>query len=199
MTTVDERTEPHPNREATPHLYPRWYAIRTKSRHEKRVRNHLAGQGLDPVLPLVRRLNQWKDRKKEIDTPLFPGYCFARFAWKDHLSVLKAPGVVQIIGGSGRPEPIPDHEIEAVQKLTTTTTLSYEPFPYLQEGSRVMINRGPLQGVEGVLFRKEGQHRVVIMIHLIQQAAAVEMDLSDLAPLDTAPLPQDRILAGVTQ
>ncbi|NKE73143.1 UpxY family transcription antiterminator [Candidatus Manganitrophus noduliformans] len=194
MTTVDEITEP----QVTSHLYPRWYAIRTKSRHEKFVRNHLAGQGFDPVLPLVRRLNQWKDRKKEIDTPLFPGYCFARFAWKDHFSVLKAPGVVQIIGGSGRPEPIPDHEIEAVQKLTTTT-LFYEPFTYLQEGSRVKISRGPLQGVEGILSRKDGQHRVVIAIHLIQQAAAVEMDISDVAPLETVPLTNGMLVAGATE
>lgn len=181
MTTVEKKDETQ-NKEVTPNFHPRWYAIRTKSRHEKCVRNHLAGQGFDPLLPTVRRLNQWKDRKKEVDTPLFPGYCFARFAWKDHLSILKAPGVVQVVGGSGRPEPIPDHEMEAVQKLMTTP-LPYDSSPYLQEGTRVKISRGPLQGIEGVLSRKDGQHRVVIAIHLIQQAAAVAMDLADVAPI----------------
>ncbi len=115
-----------------------------------------------------------------MDDPLFPGYCFARFAWKDHLSILRAPGVVQVIGGAGRPEPIPDHEIEAVQRLVTTM-FPYDPFSYLQEGMRVRINRGPLEGVEGVLSRKDGRNRVVIAIHLIQQAAAVEMDLADIS------------------
>ena len=96
---------------------PRWYAVSTRSRHEKHVRDHLAGHGIEPLLPLVRRLNQWKDRKKEVDSPLFPGYCFASFSWDMSLTVLRASGVVRIIGGSGKPEPIPDSEIDAVRKL----------------------------------------------------------------------------------
>ena len=159
-----------------------WFAIWTRSRHEKYVRDQLTGQGIEPLLPLVRRVKQWKDRKKEVELPLFPGYCFARFAWKDHLYVLKASGVVRVIGNCGRPEPIPEYEIEAIKKLMTHT-LPYDSHPYLHEGMRVRIVRGPLEGVEGVLTRKEKRHRVVILVHLIRQAAAVEMSLDDLIPV----------------
>ena len=166
----------------TPIPGPRWYAVSTRSRHEKSVRDHLAGHGVEPLLPLVRRVSQWKDRKKEVDLPLFPGYCFARFTSDVNLVVLKAPGVVRIIGGCGKPEPIPDAEMDAV-KLLMTHALPYESHPYLQAGTRVRIVRGPLEGMEGVLARKENRHRVVIAVHLIQQAAAVEMDWADLAPV----------------
>ncbi|MEK6603230.1 MAG: transcription termination/antitermination NusG family protein, partial [Nitrospirota bacterium] len=57
---------------------PLWYAVRTRSRHEKLVRDRLAGLGVEHLLPTVMRLSQWKDRKKEIEAPLFSGYCFAR-------------------------------------------------------------------------------------------------------------------------
>ena len=160
----------------------RWYAIWTRSRHEKQVRDRLTGQGIEPLLPLVKQIHRWKDRKKQVDLPLFPGYCFARFAWKDHLAVVRAPGVVQVIGSSGKPEPIPDHEIEAIRKLMTST-LPYDSHPYLQEGMRVRVIRGPLEGVEGILTRKERHHRMVIGIQLIQQAVAVELDMADVAPL----------------
>jgi transcription antitermination factor NusG len=159
---------------------PRWYAVSTRSRHEKQVRDHLAGHGIEPLLPLLRRMSQWKDRKKEVYVPLFPGYCFARFTWDVSLAVLKAPGVVQIIGGGGTPEPIPDSEMEAVRKLMTHA-LSYDSHPYLQEGMRVRIVRGPLEGIEGILARKETRHRVVISVNLIQQAAAIEVSLDDVA------------------
>jgi transcription antitermination factor NusG len=63
-----------------------WYALRTKSRHEKVVRDQLDKQGIEPLLPTVKRLSQWKDRKKEIEVPLFSGYCFVRFAQQDKAS-----------------------------------------------------------------------------------------------------------------
>lgn len=161
---------------------PRWYAVSTRSRHEKYVRDQLRAQGIEPLLPVVRRFNQWKDRKKAVDFPLFSGYCFARFTLEAKLAVLKAPGVVRIIGSGGDPEPIPDAEMEAVKRLITQA-LPYDSHPYLREGMRVRIVRGPLEGMEGVLARKENRHRVVISVHLIQQAAAVEVDSEDLSPV----------------
>ena len=57
-------------------LSPQWYALRTKSRHEKLVRDRLRGEGFESLLPTLRRVSQWKDRKVEIEVPLFSCYCF---------------------------------------------------------------------------------------------------------------------------
>ena len=160
---------------------PQWYALKTKSRHEKLVRDRLAARGIEPILPTVVRLSQWKDRKKEIEFPLFSGYCFARFLWQDRSPVLKVSGVVEIVGGGNRPEPIPDEEIHALRTLMAST-LQYDAHPYLHEGMAVEVIRGPLEGVRGILLRKDKRHRLLIAIHLIQQAAAVEIDASDVVP-----------------
>ncbi len=159
-----------------------WYALRTRSRHEKLVRDQLANQGIEQLLPTVKRLSQWKDRKKEIEVPLFSGYCFVRFGADQKLPVLKTVGVVDIVGGGQRPEPILDEEIAALQTLMTTV-LPYDPHPYLSEGMTVEVIRGPLQGVRGILLRKEKRHRLVLGVRLIQQAAAVEIDIGDIAPI----------------
>ncbi|HMS83231.1 MAG TPA: UpxY family transcription antiterminator [Nitrospira sp.] len=156
-----------------------WYAVRTKSRHEKVVRDQLGKQGIEPLLPTVKRLSQWKDRKKEIEVPLFSGYCFARFSQREKVPVQKTNGVVEIVGHGSQPEPIPDSEIEALRRLMISV-LPYDPHPYLHEGMRVEVVRGPLQGVQGILLRKEKRHRLVIGVHLIQQAAAVEISVSDV-------------------
>jgi transcription antitermination factor NusG len=158
-----------------------WYALRTRSRHEKLVRDRLAGQGIEHLLPTVTRLSQWKDRKKEIEVPLFSGYCFARFPWQDRNPVLMVSGVVEIVGGGHRPEPVPDEEIAALKTLMAST-LRYDAHPYLHEGMAVEVIRGPLEGIRGILLRKDKRHRLVISVHLIQQAAAVEIDASDVAP-----------------
>lgn len=158
----------------------RWYALRTKSRHEKLVRDRLIGLGIEQLLPTVKRLSQWKDRKREIEVPLFSGYCFGLFPWQERTPVLKVSGVVEIVGGGNRPESIPDEEIAALKTLMTST-LRYDAHPYLYEGMVVEVVRGPLEGVRGILVRKDKRHRLVIAVHLIQQAAAVEIDASDVA------------------
>lgn len=161
----------------TDHL--RWYALRTKSRHEKLVRDQLGKQGIEPLLPTVKRLSQWKDRKKEIEVPLFSGYCFVRFSQLEKTPVQKIVGVVEIVGSGSRPEPIPEEEINGLRCLMTSV-LPYDPHPYLHEGMQVEVVRGPLQGVHGILLRKEKRHRLVIGVRVIQQAAVVEIDVNDL-------------------
>lgn len=159
-----------------------WYALRTKSRHEKLVRDQLEKQGIEPLLPTVKRLSQWKDRKKEIEVPLFSGYCFVRFSQQKKTPVQKITGVVGIVGSGSRPEPIPEQEIDALHRLMDSV-LPYDPHPYLHEGMNVEVVRGPLQGVHGILLRKEKRHRLVLGVRLIQQAAAVEIDVNDVVPV----------------
>ncbi|MBS0183273.1 MAG: UpxY family transcription antiterminator [Nitrospira sp.] len=158
-----------------------WYALRTKSRHEKFVRDQLHKQGIEPLLPTVKRLSQWKDRKKEIEVPLFSGYCFVRFGNGGTLPVQKVVGVLEVVG-SKRPEPIPEEEIESLKTLMASV-LPYDPHPYLHEGMKVEVARGPLQGVHGILLRKEKRHRLVIGVRVIQQAAVVEIDVNDVVPV----------------
>lgn len=159
-----------------------WYAVRTRSRHEKLVRDQLEKQGIEPLLPTVKRLSQWKDRRKEVEVPLFSGYCFVRFSLQEKLPVQKVSGVVEVVGSGSFPEPIPDIEIAAIKTLMANV-LPYDPHPYLHEGMMVEVVRGPLQGVQGMLLRKEKRHRLVIGVRLIQQAAAVEIDVGDVVPV----------------
>ncbi len=161
---------------------PYWYALRTRSRHEKHVEGQLTAKGIEPFLPLINRTRQWKDRRKQVAFPLFPGYCFARFPLRERIDVVKVRGVVQIIGNHDGPLPVPEREIEAVRQLVTCT-LPYDPHPYLKEGMQVEVIRGPLIGVQGLLVRKGARARLVISVSLIQQAASVELDASDVAPV----------------
>ena len=159
-----------------------WYALRTRSRHEKLVHQQLASRGVEAFLPLVDRRRRWKDRWKTVGFPLFPGYCFARFRYQERLPVVTAIGVVQILGVNGRVLPVPDHEIEAVRQLITST-LPLDPHPYLREGMEVEVVRGPLTGVRGNLVRKGKHARLVVAISVIQQAASVELDAADVRPV----------------
>ena len=169
-----------------------WYALATRSRQEKRVRDRLADRGVDLLLPLIRRLSQWSDRKMWIDAPLFPGFCFARFSLNDRLAVLTLPGVVRIVGCNG-PEAIPDEEMVSLQKLAVSG-LDYERQEYCEEGMLVEVIGGPLAGVRGTLIRKAGRDHVVVRVRLIHQSASVQVVRSNIRPVQNAyDLPPARV------
>ena len=156
-----------------------WYAVWTRSRHEQVVREQLERKGLEAFLPTITRWSRWKDRKKQVDWPLFPGYCFVRFNGAERLPVLKCTGVVNIISFDGDIAPIPEQEIESIRQLVESD-LQFDPCPLIREGMMVEVTHGPLKGVVGRLVRKGAHARLVLSVDLIGQAVSVEVDASDV-------------------
>ena len=144
------------------------------------MREQLEQKRIDAFLPTITKWSRWKDRKKKIDWPLFPGYCFARFEPTDALAVLKCSGVVNIVSFEGRPAPIPDYEVDSIRVLIGSD-LQFDPCPLITEGMRVEVMHGPLRGVVGRLVRKDTERaRLVLSVDLIGQAVSVEVDAADV-------------------
>ena len=158
-----------------------WYAVWTRSRHEQVVREQIERKGYEVFLPTIARWSRWKDRKKKIDWPLFPGYCFARFQAQARLPILTCTGVVSIVSFNGEPAPVPEIEIEGIRTLVNTE-LQYDPCPLVREGMVVEVTHGPLKGVIGKLVRKGSHARLVLSVDLIGQAVSVEVDAADVRP-----------------
>jgi len=98
-----------------------------------------------------------------------------------YLEVYKARGLVRLLGERwDRLDAVPDAEIEAIQKLVSSG-LAILPYPYLREGQRVRITRGPLADVEGIVVRvspKKGL--LVVSVNLLQRSIAVHLDCTQL-------------------
>jgi transcriptional antiterminator NusG len=157
-----------------------WFAIWTRSRHEQVVREQLARKSYDVFLPTLTKWSRWKDRKKKIDWPLFPGYCFVRFNPADPLPILKCTGVVSIVSSEGKPAAIPERELDSIRVLVGSA-LQFDPCPLLHEGMMVEVIHGPLKTVVGRLVRKDAlRARLVLAVDLIGQAVSVEVDVADV-------------------
>jgi transcription antitermination factor NusG len=161
---------------------PYWYALHTRSRHEKVVRDQLTAKGITNLLPLWRKRSIWKDRVKMIETPLFGGYIFGRFPLKHKIDILQTIGVVRIVGLCGQPVPVPEEQIQAVQTMVGQQ-MHYDPHPFLREGMRVRVVNGILRGAEGILIAKKQHYRLVISVDLIQKSVAVDIESADVEPL----------------
>lgn len=158
-----------------------WFAVFTKSHHEKRVSQHFVDRGIENFLPLHSEVHHWTNRRKTVvELPLFPNYLFVRIARTDRTPVLRVPGVLSIVGGSD-PAELRESEIESLRAGLRKGII--EPHAYLVAGDRVRIKTGPLCGMEGVLVRKKSSLRVVVTISEISRSMAAEVDAADLEHL----------------
>ncbi len=161
-----------------------WYAVYTRSRFEKKLLTELTDRSIDVFLPMREVLSRWKDRKKRIWVPLFPGYIFVnQVNTPEHrYRILNLPGAVRFVGHEGHAEIIPESQIEAVRRFLEAS-ISVDPYPYMQIGRRVEIIAGPLKGIQGILIQKKGRFRFVLKVDLIRQAVSIEIDASDVRAL----------------
>src|SRR6266700_4843387 len=81
----------------------RWYAAYTCANHEKCVAAELRARNLEHFLPLYTSVRRWRDRRVQLELPLFPGYVFVRLALLDRLRVVQIPSVVRMVGFGGLP------------------------------------------------------------------------------------------------
>ncbi|MBN1571544.1 MAG: UpxY family transcription antiterminator [Acidobacteria bacterium] len=163
---------------------PRWYALYTRSRFEKKMLGELTDRSIEVFLPMREVISRWKDRKKRIWIPLFPGYIFVNHVDtpENRFRILNIPGAVRFVGFEGRANPIPEEQIEYVRKFLEAS-IAIDPYPYIQVGTRVEVIAGPLKGIRGILVEKRGRFRFVIQVDLIRQAVSAEIDASDVRPV----------------
>ena len=161
---------------------PRWYAVRTRPRHEKRVAAQLREKSLEAFLPVHRCRHKWKNGVlADLELPLFPGYLFARTSISERIRLLQLPGIIGFATSTAHPTAVPDDDIDALRKITDS--LRVEPHPFLNAGDRVRIIAGPLAGLEGILTRRRHELRLVLSVQIIMRSVAVEVSEFDIEPV----------------
>jgi transcription antitermination factor NusG len=163
--------------------YP-WYVVRLRSNFERCASQIFEEKGFTTFLPMYRTRRTWSDRTKEIEVPLFAGYTFCKFDPQHRLPILTTPGVVSILESSSGPIPVEETEIEVVRALLKSG-LPVGPWPFLQEGQQVLVERGPLKGVEGLILTLKNKYRLIVSLSLLQRSVSVEIDRECVRPIGT--------------
>jgi transcription antitermination factor NusG len=170
-------TELMPTAQATKN--PSWHVLWTRSNCEQQVCNRLTAQGLEVFLPRIGAWSRRGGQRHLAQVPMFPGYLFVHHVMDkpSYIEVCKSPGLVSILGERwDRLEVVPDPEIEAIQRALRTK-LPMFPHPYLREGQRVRITRGPLADVEGIFVRANpNKGLLVVSINMLHRSVAVVVD-----------------------
>lgn len=159
---------------------PCWYALYTKPRCEKKVKERLEQQGWDVYLPLLTSIRQWSDRKKKVQFPLIPGIVFVNTQRSLLSSVLMCEGVSSVIRYLGEPALVREYEIANLRILLREPDLVglIEPDEPFEEGVQVRVVRGPFIGLIGSCIRKQGRHSLVVEIGALKSRLKLTLPVS---------------------
>jgi transcription antitermination factor NusG len=159
-----------------------WFALQVRSRWESSTAVLLSGKGYQTLLPTYQTKKRWNGRFRQLNAPLFPGYVFCQFDALNRLPILVTPGVIAVVGRGRVPVPVDDAEISAIQAVVSSG-LPAEPWPYLEIGQKIRIESHALYGLEGVLIKVKGNHRIVVSVSLLRRSVALEIDRTCVSPL----------------
>ena len=161
-----------------------WYAIHTRSQHEKSVVSQLENQEITTYLPLVSEVHRWTDRRKVVQLPLFPCYAFVQIppVPEFQVKVLRTAGVLRLVGSNREGSSIPESQMTSIRALLASSA-SYTLCPFLQVGQRVRIRGGALEGIQGILVGRNGDRTLVISVEPIQRSISVRIDDYHVEPI----------------
>lgn len=154
-----------------------WCVAYTLPRHEKAIAEHLGMESISSYLPLYSEVRLWRQRRIQVELPLFPGYIFIRIFAKDKSRVLSRPGVIRLLTMNGDTAVFPDEEMEMLQ--SSVAKWNAKPYPFLVSGKRVRIKSGPFAGLEGTIARRKGKRTLIVTLDLIHSSMSLDMDAAE--------------------
>jgi transcription antitermination factor NusG len=156
-----------------------WFAAHTKPRREKKLAEYCQRQAIATTLVTYRSAHKYRGKTVVFNKPLFPGYVFLRLEPGQKESVRQSDHVANLLE-------VFDQENFGRQLqnilLALETDLEVRLAPVIDEGTRVRIKSGPLQGIEGRVEQRYGPTTVLLRLDFISQAAAVKIDAHLLEP-----------------
>ena len=154
-----------------------WYACTTKPRAEKVAAMELLEAGIEYYLPLLKTRRKWSDRMKWVELPLFRSYIFVRVNRGNFAKVTAQYSVVRFVAFEGRAVPIPDDQIETVRLLLNEGVELEVVSDKFLPGEKVVVQAGPLLGMQGELIEYRGKRKVLVQIGELSEGLLVTVPL----------------------
>lgn len=140
-----------------------WYVIYTKPKWEKKVSEQLQKIGINCYCPLINKIQQYSDRKKKVEVPLFNHYVFVQLAEKDRNLVFMSPGVVRYLYWLGKHAIVKDHEINTIKNwLEKGDKLNVAVTQY-KIGETIRLSSGPFLDQNATIKEVTNKHYILVL------------------------------------
>lgn len=152
-----------------------WYAIYVNVKHEKKVVKKLLEKDIIAYAPIVKKLQQWSDRKKWVEFPMLSGYVFVNIEDSDKEIVLNCPGVFSFIKFNNKEAKIKDSEIAILKSIEKCGYDIVTEVEGLNIADEVEIIQGTLKGLKGTIVQLHNGNYVQIQLQSLHQSIKIKL------------------------
>ena len=161
-----------------------WYAVYTKPRGEKKLKEALHKKSIECFLPLISEKKKWSDRNKIVYSPLFASYLFVKIDYaRDSLLVLQEPNSVQFVNYNGKPASIEETNIEMIRMFLEDypDKIKLEQESKLRKGNILEIKQGPFAGKKVSFEKIKNEYYIVVQLPMLNRTVLMEVKKEDLS------------------
>lgn len=153
-----------------------WIVVIAKAGREAFVRENLLHRN-NTVVYYPRILVSKNDRL--MAAPLFPRYLFAHIGSQWYY-ILNTFGVQAILLRNEQPEIVPDRIIEQLQARETDGFVVLPTRQELEQGDKVTIDDGPLQGRQAIHQQMQPHQRSQVLMDILGRQVKVDINSAGL-------------------
>jgi|SaaInlStandDraft_1057018.scaffolds.fasta_scaffold199944_2 transcriptional antiterminator RfaH len=158
-----------------------WLPVHTKPRCEKKFTRYCDKYDITSYLPLKVKIRSKGRGTVRSELPMFPGYAFAWLSEEEKSLVSRTNSIVRFVRLSRDQElSLREdlHSISILEKLQENQVVIVSP--EIKVGEKILVSSGPLSGLNGIVEKRKGTHRVVVNVEMINQSVSMELDTADL-------------------
>jgi transcriptional antiterminator RfaH len=159
-----------------------WYVAHAKPRQEQIAKENLARQGYAVYLPKLKVLKNNRHRQEIRFEPMFPRYLFFQPGQSEQsiAPVRSTQGVASIVRFGGNPAVLKQEALENIRSLERCQNAAdILELSQLRPGRTVVITRGPLNGLHGLVAMVSRQ-RVIVLMSLLGAETKVTLSYGEL-------------------
>ncbi|MCC6726041.1 MAG: UpxY family transcription antiterminator [Saprospiraceae bacterium] len=162
---------------------PHWFAVYTRFKSEKVVKQLLTNKGIESYLPLQKVTRRYTRKIKQHEIPLISCYVFVKIVKDEYVPVLETDNVVNFVKFKKNLVAIPENEMDLLKWVVGEgDEVIAEPGSY-KEGDLVELISGKLTGLKGRLVEKQGKKQMVVELETIGFSLQMTVDVSLLRKL----------------
>ena len=170
----------------------RWFILHAHTGFEKKVKQQIEEKAIqygmtehitEIVVPTEEIIEVRRGKKATAERKFFPGYVLVKMELTDatwHL-VKNIEKVSGFLGGNGRPQPVPQREVDAIFSQIKDGTGQTKHSVIYETGESVKITDGPFDSFTGTVEEVDhDREKVKVSVSIFGRATPVELDYTQV-------------------